>query len=97
MRRLFHGSGCHELSPDVVPEILARVTKEKFQFAYITNLSAETAQAIQDEMTSIRMPVLETVSNEALAVLAQTEDTLELNGIQILTPAQARILASARR
>ena len=95
MRRLLHGSGCHELSPDVVPKILARVTKEKFQFAHITNLSAETAQAVQDEMTSIRMPMLKTVSNEALAILAQTEETLELNGIQNLSPVQAQILASS--
>ena len=96
MRRLLHGSGCHELSPDVVPKILARVTKEKFQFAYITTLSSETAQVIQDELTSIRMPMLETVSNETLKILAQTEDILELNGIQELNPVQARILGSSQ-
>ena len=96
MRGLLHGSGCHELSPDVVPKILARITKEKFRFAYITNLSAETAQVIQDKMTSIRMPMLKTISNEALEVLANTEEILELDGIQELNPEQARILGSSQ-
>ena len=96
MRRLLNGSGCHELSPDVVPKILARVTKEKFRFAFITSLSTKTAQVVQNEMTSINLPMLETVSNEALKILADTEDVLALDGIQELNQTQARILGSSK-
>ncbi len=85
-----------EIDADVMALALAEPfawgNKDKLRLG-VHRLSPETAQVMQDQLENIRLPKLESSAVDTLRILAQTEGELILDGMKVLSPEQAEVLA----